>query len=228
MTYSVRLPHTDGEHIADTYEGAMDVVVGTIRSGNPPGGRWSLHFVGLEESEMSNFIRTAEIQTGGPSGKVNLAGFGRIEREFDSQFVTSLKQRYDVRRAKIVDVSVNEPASTTTHRAVDVTVDFPAYTAARPSLLMRVRLFFARTIPVRVQELATSVVNRVLTRQSVQQASTTGGARARALTGEDIAGAIRADLESLREPALKGISIQVDTTGGRKVYIVQLRRTQAG
>ena len=205
MTYTIHSPSSDVPFVTANYEEAVDVAVSAVRGGDPPGGRWSLAFDGLEKEESQNFLYTVEVQGKLKSQEdLQLAGFGMSRRSDAAALRRTLGEHYDVARARILEVEVEPAASAAEHQAVRMTVEFPSYTAGKPPFLMRIRLVFREFVSRPLQEFARSLVEQILTRHAAAAA-----ARGERLTVQSITDSLRMDLKKMQAPEVRRLNLEI-------------------
>jgi hypothetical protein len=186
---------------------AIDAVLESVAGSGQRAKPVELHLRGFESRQGSGFVDTVEVHLP-PEQR------GRIFATLDDGRVEPatlrrvLSEEYDASRAAIRGISREE-----TSRALNIDVDIPARVAAKPPLLLRVKMFFADGA-----EISRAVIEAVHLRVQQWVASLR-------TVGENIdlfLAARRLKLELRRTyPSLERIEIEVPNQAG-DVYIVRL------
>lgn len=118
---------------------AIDATIACVRSDESE--VVNIHLSGIEAKQAKGFVRTAELNMEPETTKRISAS---IEETLSPEDLERLaKEDFDFSRAEVKNVS--EIKVTPEGRAVDVDLDIPAKSSARPSLLVRIRMWLDNT-----------------------------------------------------------------------------------
>jgi hypothetical protein len=140
---------TDGSYVvvggptrrfeASDLPSAVDAVTSSIRSGSVSGDV-NLHFRGFDSRQAKGFVRTAELDLNESDFHPKL--YASIETSMNPEELARLsRDEFDFSRAESPQV-VAQDLTEEGIQKVDLEVSVPAREAARPSLLLRIRIFF--------------------------------------------------------------------------------------
>ena len=152
---------------------AIDAVTSSIRNGSVPGDV-NLHFRGFDSRQAKGFVRSAELDLN--ESDVHPKLYASIETSMNPEELGTLaRDEFDFSRAESPRI-VDQRLTSDGIQQVDVELAVPAREAARPSLLLRIRIFveqgFQRTgeILASIQRVVQSIagdLNTIVAGQNV-------------------------------------------------------------
>lgn len=136
---------------------AQDALVACLRGSASEGTPVYVHLRGFDARQGRGFLDTAELQMGKvrPKEIIRTIDEARIS---SSELENILKTEYDFKTARIEEVRTIAESEAGTE--VEATVKIDAASAAKPPLLMRIRMFFERTF-TNAKEFVATIQTRI-------------------------------------------------------------------
>jgi len=206
FSFRVYLPGLDTPRTAMSYDAALDAVTDAMKNVDGPAGSWNLALRGFDRTEARNFVRTTEVQFTSREN-LQLAGFAADRDVSSPAMLRALGERYDFRRAVIRQAEVEDAA-------MRFDIEIPAVEVSRPSLFMRIRIFFSSRVTGPVKLAVRSAVDRILARS-------TGAVReSTAPIAEKILLDIKRDLKNMRVPGAANLDFEIELkTDAGNLYV---------
>ena len=188
---------------------AIDAVTSTLRSGSVSEDV-NLHFRGFDPRQAKGFVRSADLDLA--ESNVHPKLYASIETNMTPEEMGSLsRDEFDFSRAenpRIVSQGLTEEGL----QKVDLEVSVPAREAARPSLLLRIKILFEQGLQMTSQLLAS--IQQVVRSVSIDLNTITAGQR------------ILKELRTIH-PGIKGIELRLSRQA-KDVLLVQLHKRVRG
>jgi hypothetical protein len=162
FSFKIFLPGWEQPRAVQSYDAAVDLVTFAMRDVDGSTAGWNLHMEGFSRTEARNFLRTTEVQFTAQQ-KLNVAGFSRPRGVSSQRMLRTLSEHYDFQRAQIVETVRETVSDGGFHgtEAVRITAQIPAFTASKPTLFMRIRLFFQTRVTEPVRQLIEAAANKM-------------------------------------------------------------------
>jgi len=147
----------DGGVEASTLSSALDAIAGVLRKSDGAHST-QLHFSGFTPGEANGFMRSMEIQAA-PSNR-SLAGFSYSKGVTQDRALKALGAKYDFSKARVTESQLIRPSSPGELHQFHFTVEIPPLEVLKPSLLLKIRLFFSQTVIAPTREVLNRVVQK--------------------------------------------------------------------
>jgi hypothetical protein len=216
FTFHVYLPGSERPRVAMSYDAALDTVIDAMKNVDGPAGAWNLKLNGFDRIEANNFLRTAEVQFTAKED-LRLAGFSG-GKGTSQGMLRVLGERYDFRKAVIRNPVVESGAESgrAGMEALRFDVEIPAIQTVRPSLVMRIRLFFRTRITEPVKLAVQSALEQFLGARVIAPTVK----ESPAVLGHKIFLDLKQDLKSMKLPGGESVDFEIEVhTDAGDMYV---------
>jgi hypothetical protein len=144
---------------ASSYVSLSDMAYAAMKGRAQVNKPFQLHFMGFSESEASAFLKTMEVKFARDERPV-LAGITPGGRTASVDVARALRIRPDFQSARVTEIVRMTQSSRPGLHEVRATVELPWTQAGRPSLFLRLQMFFRDLVVEPSREAVLSVVRR--------------------------------------------------------------------
>jgi hypothetical protein len=213
---------------AGSYDAAVDAVVTTMKNPDGPAGAWSMDLRGFDGPDAKNFIRSTEVQFSAKE-KLQVAGFATRDGLESKSIVGKLSERYDFRNARIIEAVPEEVAGVNgeTLHALNVKVEIPSITAAKPSLMMRIKIYFSERITGPALEAVQRTVQSILLKAQLRGPVLARQGMSKDAVAAHILAGIKDDLSKVSVPGARKVDFEIEVNSDFGDFLVAEKMTYA-